>query len=104
MTASDVLFSGEQLPFGGLSNEKVLASACPREFKNVSRWSDYVARCFVTDVTTAGWKWKSADAAERRRQRECFLGLLESFDLPHDDKVAIAGWMLSEMLSEVPAN
>ena len=32
----------------------------------------------------------------------CFQGVLGTFGLRHEDKEAVAGWMLSEMLAEVP--
>lgn len=30
------------------------------------------------------------------------MGLLQTFDIPHEDKESVAGWMLSEMLNEIP--
>ena len=39
---------------------------------------------------------------ERQRKLSCFKSLLGSFDIKHEDKEAVAGWMLSEMLTEVP--
>ena len=102
MFASAALFSGQPLPFGGLSNEKELALSCPPEFKNGSHWSDYATLSSMKGANAAGWKWKSDDEAVRSNQSACFNGLLGTFDLSHEDKAAVAGWMLSEMLSEVP--
>lgn len=103
MTVSSTLFSGTALGFGGLSNEKELVAACPQEFKKTNAWS-YAAMMYLCgEVNASAWTLKSPDDAERQRQRHCFRGLLSGFDLSHEDKAAVAGWMLSEMLSEVPA-
>ena len=102
MAESSALFSGRPLPFGGLSNEKELLAACPQEFRDGNRWSDYALTCFMEGGNAADWAWKSDDESERRRQRACLLGLLGTFELSHEDKAAVAGWMLSEMLAQVP--
>jgi hypothetical protein len=41
---------------------------------------------------------------QKNKQFSCFRGLLGSFCLPHEGKEAVAGWMLSEMLTEVPVH
>ena len=96
------LFSGNPAPFGGLSNEKELAESCPERFRRESDWSDYAARLLFGGDSGADWSWKFDDKTVRQRQLVCFRCLLDSFDLPHEDKVAVAAWMLSEMLSVVP--
>lgn len=96
------LFAGQPELLGGLTNEVELAILCPEEFKNNNPWSDYAMKLFYHGGNIANWKWKSDDTATRRHQRGCFSGLLGTFALPHQDKTAVAGWMLSEMLSEVP--
>ena len=96
------LFAGQPQVLGGLSNEDELARACPVEFKNRNPWSNYAMRLFYSGGNIANWKWKSNDEAERSRQMGCLHGLLGTFGLPHEDKGAVAGWMLSEMLAEVP--
>lgn len=102
MATTAVLFAGKPQLFGGLSNECELAEACPAEFKRGNPWSSYARRVFFGGANIANWKWKSSDEAERRHQKACFQALLGTFDLKHQDKEAVAGWMLSEMLTEVP--
>ena len=102
MTTTIQLFAGQPEPFGGLSNERDLAKACPPEFKKDNAWSSYASRVFFNGANIANWKWKSTDEAVRRHQKGCFHGLLGTFDLSHQDKEAVAGWMLSEMLTETP--
>jgi len=97
-----ILFSGKPGFFGGLSNEMEIAQACPKEFKTGNPWSDYAMRLFVAGGNIANWKWKSEDEAEQQHQRACFNGLLGTFGVSTQEKGAIAGWMLSEMLTEVP--
>ena len=88
------------------------------KFAHIKNWSNYRIGSVIeiwaitrnsrfessicTASNSANWKWKSAETATRRHQRGCFSGLLGTFGLPHQDKTAVAGWMLSEMLSEVP--
>lgn len=96
------LFSGTPGFLGGLSNEEKLVKLCPDEFKTENPWSHAASLLFFCGGKTTDWKWRSPDKAERGRQRACFEGLLRGFGLQHESKEAIAGWMLSEMLSEVP--
>jgi hypothetical protein len=37
-----------------------------------------------------------------KHQPDCFYGLLRSFEINHWNKGSVAGWMLSEMLAEMP--
>ena len=96
------LFAGNVQPFDGLSNERELAKLCPPEFKRGNPWSSYASRVFFGGANITNWKWKSDDKAMRNGQMGCFYSLLGTFGLPHEDKEAVAGWMLSEMLTEVP--
>lgn len=102
MTAAASLFP-ETSPFslGGLPNEDELARICPQEFKKRNPWSDYASKVFYEGAIIDNWQWKSNDPAVQRRQKECFSGVLSGF-MPHEKKEAVAGWMLSEMLTEVP--
>ena len=100
---STELFAGRLLPLGGLSNERELAKACPYKFKKDNHWTRYVT-LFPNkgSVDTANWKWKSDDTMERSHQLKCLYGVLKALGLWPEDKLAVASWMLSEMLSEVP--
>lgn len=98
----ELLFSGNPEPLGGLTNEDELAEACPKEFQQDNPWSDYASKLFFLGGNIKNWKWKSEDKQVKNRQFACFRGLLGTFGLPHENKEAVAGWMLSEMLTEVP--
>ncbi len=102
--SNDKLFAGEPGFFGGLSNETELAELCPAGFKTDNPWSDYASRLFSMGGSSRNWKWKSDDGDVCKRQMGCLHGLLGTFELSHQDKLAVAGWMLSEMLAEVPAD
>lgn len=97
----NMLFSGEPRG-GGLSNEEALSRVVPEEFKSDNPWSTYAMRIFFLGADISNWKWRAEDEVERRKQRACFTALLGTFSLPHEDKEAVAGWMLSAMLTEVP--
>jgi hypothetical protein len=101
--SNERLFAGHPGILGGLSNEDELAKLCPKEFEKNNPWSDYAMKLFFCGGNIANWKWKTDDTVTRRHQRDCFSGLLGTFELSHNDKTAVAGWMLSEMLAEVPA-
>jgi len=98
----EILFSGEPGFFGALSNERELVNACPAWFKWDNDWSVYVARLLFHGGQTTNWKWKSSNEAERRHQDACFQAILNTYCLSHDEKRAVAGWMLSEMVVRVP--
>jgi hypothetical protein len=100
--SKELLFSGYPEPLGGLSNEKELAKICPDDFQKNNPWSEYASKLFFMGGNIKYWKWKSEDAMVKGRQLACFRGLLGTFGLPHEHKQAVAGWMLSEMLQEVP--
>ena len=98
----DVLFSGKPEFFGGLSNEEELAQVCPEEFKKNNPWSDYVSRVFYYGADIRNWKWVTDDQNIRLTQLGYLRGVLGGFALDHKDKEAVAGWMLSRILTEVP--
>ena len=103
MANKEGLFAGGPEPLGGLSNERELARICPDEFrKRNNPWHRYASKLFFEGGNIAHWKWKSDNEEERKRQLRCLQGVLAGFDLSHEDKEALAGWMLSEMLVEVP--
>jgi hypothetical protein len=99
-----LLFSGNPEPFGGVSNEDELAKACPKDFQHDNPWSNYAMELFYSGGNIKNWKWKSEDKEVKNKQFACFHGLLGTFGLRHEDKEAVAGWMLSEMLEEVPVH
>lgn len=99
------LFSGKANPFGGLSNERELAKVVPAAFRRdwtTNPWCEYVGHLFYRGGDISDWKWKTDDGDTRKLQMMYFNSLLGGFGLKHEDKIAVAGWMLSEMLTEVP--
>lgn len=100
--STEQLFQGQADIFGGLSNELELSRLCPHEFLEDNPWSTYVNKLFTQTGNRANWKWKSDDINTQGEQLSCFDGLLNSSLLKPSKKIAIAGWMLSEMLMEVP--
>lgn len=97
------LFSGQPNVFGGLSNEAELVKLCPEEFKDRhNKWSDYASKVFFLGADISNWNWKTGEVDIRLKQKRCFYGLLRGWNLKHEHKEAVAGWMLSEMLTEVP--
>jgi hypothetical protein len=104
-TTNDELFSGEAGIFGGLSNEGRLVAICPEEFmkdRHSNPWCRATSQIFFEGGRIDYWKWKTADEEVRSKQMSCFSGLMGSFGIKHEHKQAISGWMLSEMLEEVP--
>lgn len=100
-TTEPKLFSGNPGFLGGLSNEDELAVLCPAEFKKDNPWSKYTMTIFYQGANIGNWDWKSDDEEARHKQLGCLKGILGSF-VSTEDKEAVAGWMLSEMLSKVP--
>ncbi len=98
------LFSGELLRPGGLSNESQLVIACPQEFFEPGNpWSS-CANSYILQgrSTMRGWKWKTNDQKVRIQQALCLEEMVCGSSLDREYRQAIAGWMLSEMLREVP--
>lgn len=98
------LFKGEQEEFGGLGNESDLLEICPAEFKknHYNKWVKYAEAMYCYGADVSDWKWKSDHEKEREKQWSCLQAILKSPDLSQNDKNALAAWMLSEMLLEVP--
>jgi len=101
--SDDALFAGIPLPFGGLSNEKELAELCPPEFQEYDNpWHSYASKVAVLGASVAEWQWRSDYPNTCKRQMACLRGLIGTFEIKHEDKLAVAGWMLSVMLTTVP--
>jgi hypothetical protein len=103
MNETAQLFSGTPGPLGGLSNELELVKHIPKAFRPYENpWSTYAMSVFYGGGSTANWKWRSDDPQIRRQQLLCWKAALNSFETQHEDKASLTGWMLSEMLTEVP--
>jgi len=101
------LFSGKPEIGGGLSNEQELVKICPKNFKKEwhhNKWCDAAMTIFFSGGKIGHWKWRSQDEEEKKHQLLCFRSLISGWGLPHEDKTAVAGWMLSEMLIEIPTH
>jgi len=83
-------------------DEFELSEVCPSEFIKRNLWSDYADYLFFNGGNISNWKWKSANKEERDWQLGCFSSILGTFTLSHQEKIAVGGWMLSEMLAEIP--
>jgi len=100
---ADELFLGTPSRFGGLSNEDDLAANTPAEFRKSSNpWTKAANTCFFLGADTRLWKWRTTEPEDRLEQLACFKAALSGWDLSHEQKEALCGWMLSEMLTEVP--
>lgn len=99
---SEQLFAGRPKLTGGLTNEKELLLLCPEKFKSCNIWSSYADFLFLIGGNIANWSWKSTNTQIQDYQLYYFKSLLRTHTLQYKERKAIAGWMLSEMLSEVP--
>ena len=99
--ANDILFSG-QISLSGLSNWQEIVEATPPEFTCTNEWSEYAMNLFYSGGSMKGWKFRTTDSIERARQAMYLQALLGDFRPAHEDKEAAAGWMLSQILTEVP--
>lgn len=99
------LFAGKPGFLGGLSNEQDLVRYIPEKFKtwHGNDWTRFAENIFFRGEDMSKWVWRSNDLEERKRQRACLRAALGGWDLPHEQKVMLCGWMLSEMLTEVPS-
>jgi hypothetical protein len=100
--ANAVLFAGQPSETEGLSNEDVLVALCPEQFKVENEWSIYAMMLYFQGGQITQWSWKSNDLATKQHQLACFKSVLQTFGLRHIEREAIAGWMLSEMLTVCP--
>lgn len=107
--SKELLFAGsydsQGIGGGFISNRKELVKACPEEFfRNENPWSVYIDKVLQSGGCKSGhWKWQVSDMSERLKMRIYFQVLLSNKGgLSGTDLRAVAGWMLSEMLTEVP--
>lgn len=96
------LFAGEPISSGGLTNERELVRICPETFRRGNDWSYFAMRLKHRKYETSNWMWKSKDLHKQHHQLERLQGILRSLGLELGDMYAVAGWMLSEMLTQIP--
>ncbi len=99
--ANAVLFAGFPSD-NDLSNEDVLIAMCPEEFKSENCWSIYAMMLYFHGGHIRNWSWKSNDLAVKQHQLKCFKAVLATCGFRHEEREAIAGWMLSDMLTTCP--
>lgn len=97
-----MLFEGVPQPMGGLTNEVALTRACPEEFRHRNPWTEYAMHLFYEGGDISNWEFKATNKEIQNKQFRCFRAFLGTFGVAHQDKEAVAGWMLSEMLVRVP--
>lgn len=96
------LFSGPSVPQRELTEEEKLAAKCSEEFRSYdNEWTTYIAHGSYFGFHETTWKWKS-DEQSREDQRKRLYSVLESRYLTNREKHSTAGWLLSQMLMEVP--
>ncbi len=98
----NILFEGEPLPQGGLSNARVLAELCSQSFRSNCEWTLYAREVIRRGGDLRNWRYLAEDPAVRERQFRLFCALLGSHNIPPERRATVAGWMLSHMLTEIP--
>lgn len=104
-----VCVTAPQKVFGGVPNLDELRSACPSEFKASNTcWSQAANAIFYTGWTDERQEramelFIAEEAETMRGQVDYFNTVLGCYELPHNDKSAICGWLLSLMFRECPA-
>jgi hypothetical protein len=88
---------------GGINllDVKQVLRECPDEFKKTGPWTRFAAKLMIIGLDSSNWKWKIS-SEERYKWIIKLVYLRGSPNFTIEDKMYIGGWMLSEMLSEVP--
>lgn len=95
------LFDENVTPFAH-PYEQELVRHIPAEFQKGNKWTDAANAIFFSGSKVSNWKWKTKNEKERSHQFKCFRVLLSSWNLKHEQKQALCGWALSEMLTSPP--
>jgi len=99
---TEMLFSST-VKDGVLKKERELAGMCPIEFMDDDNpWAQYVMKIATEGGDTGNWKWLTDDEDAREIQFGHFCFLIGASHLSHNELKGLAGWMLSNMLEEVP--
>jgi hypothetical protein len=100
MTVQEVFATDSRC--GWQINALAIAESCPIEFfADGNAWAASAARLYGT-FSSDSWKWKVIDPSIQERLILSILCLLSSIWIDKEKKLAIAGWMLSDMLHEAP--
>ena len=96
-------FSGTTGDFGALSNAVGLLMLCPDKFKLFSNpWNILAFQVLTLGADMKDWDFKSPGREVAVKQLSLLRAVRRTPALSADGRVALAGWMLSEMLTEVP--
>ena len=100
------LFSGIFCIDGGLTNDDMgyLSEKSPTGFGDSSNeWTKYAFKVIIEGgASIENWEWKSDDELIKQKQLKYFRAICLSPRECSQRHWAIAGWMLSEMLINVP--
>ena len=99
-----MLFDGE-VRCGALSNVFELVELVPEEFSPENEWYQYVEHLYAKGGQEYDASWKArSDFVESLwyHTRKCFKYAFMDSRIPREKRFALCGWMLSEMLAEVP--
>jgi len=87
---------------GKVKKIKVALKDCPEEFKRDNQFTLYAAK-YIRNADKSNWKWKvSFEEKEITFWYPRFRHMMLSANNDIDDRIIFGGWMLSEMLVEVP--
>lgn len=86
-----------------------LYNSCPEQFKRQNEWSEYVkifiymrpdSREIINQINN--WFWRSDLNADRSKQKQHFFAVLGAEDVLLPEKLAVLGYLLSQMLRKCP--
>ena len=100
--------SDVDLAFGGIPNYDEAMKACPSEF--IREWSDNPWYDLAEKIFFFGskkeelckFKFRATSQEEVDMMWAYFRTWLGSYRPKHEDKIAVCGWLLSLMLTELP--
>ena len=96
------IFQGKSKIFGGVTDIEMLIKSCPKDFYKKNLWSNFVNIIIYRDCYDQNqWDWKSTDRNVQQKQF-CYLSGLINAKISIENKLAITGWYLSNILKSVP--
>ena len=99
---TEKIFQGKPKIFGGVTNIEGVINKCPKFFYQKNPWSSFINIIIHRDLyDQTTWSWKSKDNNTRQHEFSYLFGLMTA-KIDIKDKLAIAGWYLSEILESVP--
>lgn len=105
MTIGEAPFIGDVLPFGGLTTDAELDAQLPDEFLG-SDWCRIAHDIFAGEFdydNISGWRFVDEDPGVIVKKMKLIYGLLGSFELRHERKLGVGGWMISSLVGgEMP--